>query len=185
MQLPWITQWHKRPDFAVNNFPLSHTGARLAAGFKLTMVVLDVGRENRWTAFLGLCSPAATSFMSRALHLNEQRGQRGRRTGTELVDSSSAGVHDLPPATSPTLPQRRPEAVWGQGTCVCSVGGTEDKLWNWEYLSSSPRCTGYGLWDLTKYSHLWPFFIHYKENKKAWQWVWALRVSTFQDCCEN
>ena len=41
VQLPWITWWRERPDLAVNNFPLSHTGAWLAAQSKLQMTVLN------------------------------------------------------------------------------------------------------------------------------------------------
>lgn len=41
VQLPGITRWRERPDLAVNNFSLNHTGAWLAAESMLQVMVLD------------------------------------------------------------------------------------------------------------------------------------------------
>lgn len=110
VQLPWITWWRGRPDLAVNNFPLSHTGAWLAVESMLQMMVLDVERgrkresvcESRGAQSWGLCSVAATSFTSGVLRLNEWWGQKGQNGGWasglfhQLVYRTSLSLH-LPP----------------------------------------------------------------------------------------
>ena len=87
MQLPWITWWRERPDLAVNNFPLSHTGTWLAAESMLQMMVLDV-----------------------------ERGRKREREGRRESVCVKAGVHSLG-AFAQSLPLLSPPefCVWMRG----------------------------------------------------------------------
>ena len=112
VQLPWITWWRERPDLAVNNFPLSHTGAWLAAESKLQMMVLDgegereakrkCVRERARVHTLGALAqllPLLSSLEFCVCMSGE--GRDGGRTGAGLLGSFLSWFIG-PPAWSPT-----------------------------------------------------------------------------------
>lgn len=134
VQLPWITWWRERPDLAVNNFPLSHTGAWLAGsavqasddgawwrgreGGKEKVCACERKGAHSW----GFGSAAATLFISGVLHLHEWWGQRR----VQNWGWASGLFPQLVYRTSPLVSHPATQESWGcvraSGSCVqCGV----------------------------------------------------------------
>lgn len=128
VQLPWITWWRERPDLAVNNFPLSHTGAWLAAESMLQMMVLDVERGRKRESVCvkaGVHSLGAFAQLLPLLSPLEFRiwmsgeGRRGR-TGAGLLGSFISWFIGLLSRYSSHPATEGP--VWGWVARACGVG---------------------------------------------------------------